>query len=392
MPSFNNDHRIRKPYPRSRGLVQNKNFKPSLNINTSYRFEKFDTSNIFAHTHFSPTSSSRPNSQQEDAWLHVEQKDSVSFLMSSLNSAADDWECKDCSWQLRNLATKFYTQFHSNKKELPTSCPTGMATREPVSYRRGRHRDSSASSAMSMRSTSSMRSSVSSNLSGDVAYLRRCMLTKDRGQNGQTFYGVHQAHLDLSLGETVSVHMRPTDQRHKLNKLGPGAIISAPFHSQNRDDKVSTTNYHTAVSGFGPIYSKYRKMITIEIWGDHAVCLPIYSYNGKGLENRGGMVDEYMDIRDIDDEEPEEGDTPHKPLMAIRSQDWPGKNTFICGRSVVKLSEKTTHHGFAKCSIEGSLEKAEFQRMYKAYLGLLQSKALDVFGEPVEATIIPNKA
>ncbi|PNP84855.1 hypothetical protein FNYG_01949 [Fusarium nygamai] len=369
MPSFNNDHRIRKPYPRSRGLMQNKNFKPSLNINTSHR--------------------SRPNSQKEDTWLHVEQKDSVSFLMSSLNSAADDWECKDCSWQLRNLAAKFYTQFHSNNKELPTSCPTGMATREPVSYRRGRRRDSST---MSMRSTSSMRSSVSSNLSGDVAYLRRCTLTKDMGQNGQSFYGVHQAHLDLSLGETVSVHMRPTDQRHKLNELGPGTIISAPFHSQNRDDKVSTTNYHTAVSGFGPIYSKYRKMITIEIWGDHAVCLPIYSYNGKGLENRGGMVDEYMDIRDIDDEEPEEGDTPHKPLMAIRSEDWPGKNTFICGRSVVKLSEKTTHHAFAKCSIEGSLEKAEFQRMYKAYLGLLQSKALDGFGKPVEATIIPNKA
>ncbi|KAG5793261.1 hypothetical protein H9Q69_007706 [Fusarium xylarioides] len=386
MPSFH-DHRVRKPYPRSRGLMHNRNFQPSLNINTSHRVEKFKT-NIFAHTHFSPTQTSPPTRQQEDTWLHVEQKDSVSFLMSSLNSAADDWECKDCSWQLRNLAAKFYTQFHSNNKGLPTSCPTEIAPREPVSYRRGRRRDSVA---MSTRSTSSMRSSVSSNLSGDVAYLRRCTLTKDLGQNGQSFYGVHQAHLDLSLGETVSVHMRPTDQRRRLNELGPGTIISGPFHSQNRDDKVSTTNYHTAVSGFGPIYSKYRKMITIEVWGDHAVCLPIYSYNGKGLENRAGMVDEYMDIRDIDDEEPEEGDTPHKPLMAIRSQDWPGKNTFICGRSVVKLTEKITHHAFAKCSIEGSLRKSEFQRMYKVYLGLLQSKALEVFGKPVEATIIPNK-
>ncbi|KAF5983199.1 hypothetical protein FBULB1_3891 [Fusarium bulbicola] len=388
MPSFN-DYRIRKAYPRSRGLVQNRNLQQSLKIDTSNRANKFKT-NIFAHAHFSPTQPSRPTTCQEDTMLRVEQKDSVSFLMSSLHSAADDWECKDCSWQLRNLAAKFYTQFHSNNRGLPTSYPAEMVTREPVSYRRGRnsHRDSYA---MSTRSASSVRSSVSSNVGGDVAYLRRCTQTKDVGQGGQSFYGVHQAHLDLSLGETVSVHMRPTDQRRKLKELGPGTIISAPFHSQYRDDKVSTTNYHTAVSGFGPIYSKYRKMITIEIWGDHAVCLPIYSYNGKGLENRGGMVDEYMDIRDIDDEEPEDGDTHHKPLMATRSQDWSGKNTFICGRSVVKLTEKTMHRAFDKCSVEGSLTKSEFQRMYRVYLGLLQSKALEVFGEPVEATIIPNK-
>ncbi|KAH7227961.1 hypothetical protein BKA60DRAFT_654378 [Fusarium oxysporum] len=386
MPSFN-DHRIRKSYPRSRGLIRDRNFQQSLNIDTSHRINKFKT-NIFAHTHFSPNEPSRSTRKQEETWLHVEQKDSVSFLMSSLHSAADDWECKDCSWQLRNLAAKFYTQFHSNNKGLPTSHPVELTTPEPVSYRRRRRRDSDATST---RSASSARSSVSSNLGSDVAYLRRCALTKDVGQDGQSFYGVHQAHLDLSLGETVSVHMRPTDQRRKLNELGPGTIISAPFHSQNRDDKVSTTNYHTAVSGFGPIYSKYRKMITIEIWGDHAVCLPIYSYNGKGLENRGGMADEYMDIRDIDDEEPEDGDTHRKPLMAIRSEGWHGKNTFICGRSVAKLTEKTTHHAFEKCSIEGSLKRSDFQRMYKAYLGLLQSKALDVFGKPVEATIIPEK-
>ncbi|KAF4339395.1 hypothetical protein FBEOM_6680 [Fusarium beomiforme] len=242
---------------------------------------------------------------------------------------------------------------------------------------------------MSTGFASSVRSSVTSTR-GAVAYSKRCTLTKDVGSDGNSFYSVHQAHLDLSLGETVSVHMRPTDYRRKLHELQPGTIISAPFHSQNRDDKVSTTNYHTEVSGFGPIYSKYRKMIVIELWGDHAVCLPIYSYNGKGLENRRGMTDEHMDIRDVDDEEPEECDTDHKPLMAIRSGWWHGKDTFICGKSVVKLTEKTTHTAHEKCSVEGSLSKAEVRRMYKAYLGPLQSKTLDVFGEPVKATVIPK--
>ncbi|KAF5578335.1 hypothetical protein FPCIR_11585 [Fusarium pseudocircinatum] len=52
---------------------------------------------------------------------------------------------------------------------------------------------------------------------------------QDAGKDGQSFYEVLQGHLDLILGETVSVHMCPTDQRRKLNKFGPGTIISAPF-------------------------------------------------------------------------------------------------------------------------------------------------------------------
>ncbi|KAF9770381.1 hypothetical protein IL306_012092 [Fusarium sp. DS 682] len=359
MPAFQ-DYRIQKPPPRSRGPIRDRRFHQSLNINasvdTNTNIDKFK-GNIFAHLHFSPTDPKRTPKEHEDTWLHLEKKDSASFIMASLHSAADDWECKNCSWQLRNLAAKFHSQFHSTKtnKGAPTSHPLPLNPPEVGSLRSRRDSD-----AMSTNSATSAKTSVTS-LGGDVAYLKRFTLTKDIGRYGNSFYGVHQAHLDLSLGETVSVHMRPTDQRRKLQELQPGTIISAPFHSQNRDDKVSTTNYHTAVSGFGPIYSKYRKMVVIETWADHAVCLPIYSYHGKGLENRRGMADEYMDIRDADDEEPEEGDTDHKPLMAIRSEWW---------------------HGW--------LSKAEFRRMYKVYLGLLQSKALDVFGKPVETTIIPK--
>ncbi|KAF5572642.1 hypothetical protein FPANT_12933, partial [Fusarium pseudoanthophilum] len=52
---------------------------------------------------------------------------------------------------------------------------------------------------------------------------------KDAGQDDQSLYGVLENHLDLIFGETVSAQMRSADQRGKLNELGPGTIISAPF-------------------------------------------------------------------------------------------------------------------------------------------------------------------
>jgi hypothetical protein len=192
-----------------------------------------------------------------------------------------------------------------------------------------------------------------SRVSRNIEDIRRETLNRDVG-NRQPFYGVHQALFDLSRGELVTVHMRDSDQVLSKYDLGPGTIISAPFHSQYRHYTISTLDHNTGVSAFGPVYSKYRMMVIMESWSEHVVCLPIYTYNGKGLERRQNMVSEYMDIRDVEDEYPAPGDIhDEEPLLAIRNDQWIGKNTFIAGRAVVKLTEKTTHMLFQKCSIEG---------------------------------------
>ncbi|KAM0561133.1 hypothetical protein ACHAPJ_003637 [Fusarium lateritium] len=358
------DYRIGKPAPRHpRGLIRDKGFNKSFKAN------------IFARRAFSPFSPHRSSDDGNIAWLKAEQRDSPSLIVSALNAAAEEWECKGCNWKLRILAGKF--NMNLSYKCTPTSHPATL-TPEPD---RENHL---ATPPDSRANTPPPRGH------NDIVSLKRLTLTHDAG-NGNSFYGVHQAHLDLSLGESVTVHMRDTDQKHNKRELRPGTIISAPYHSQYRDKTVSTVNFNTAVSGFGAVYSKYRKMIILEAWADHVVCLPIYSYNGKGLQNRQGMIEEYMDVRDAYEEDSEPGDTNDKPLQALRSEDWPGRNTFIIGKTVIKLTEKINHHIALKCSIEGKLEKADFQRMYNRYLEMVNTKALKVFGKPTESmTIIPH--
>ncbi|KAF4968034.1 hypothetical protein FSARC_4531 [Fusarium sarcochroum] len=362
------DYRINKPAPHhNRGRIRDRCFNNSVK------------NNIFARRSFSPSLSNRSLEESNTAWLQAEQRDSPSLIVSALNDAADDWECKDCHWKIRTLAGKF--NLNLSCKSTPTSHP---ATTSAEPGREDYLVTPPPDSPESLANTPPPRSH------NDIVSLKRLTLTNDAG-NGDPFYGVHQAHLDLSLGESVTVHMRDTDQKRNRRELRPGTIISAPYHSQYRDSTVSTFNSNTAVSGFGAVYSKYRKMIILEVWADHVVCLPVYSYNGIGLQNRQGMKDEYMDIRDAYDEAPEPGDTDDKPLQAIRSENWPGRNSFITGKTVIKLTEKINHHIAHKCSIEGKVETAHFQRMYNRYLEMVNTKALDVFGKPTEfMTIIPH--
>ncbi|KAH7185758.1 uncharacterized protein B0J16DRAFT_320525 [Fusarium flagelliforme] len=358
-------YRVRKPSYRRSGSLNYTSVTPGLKT-------KLD---IFAHTFFSPTDPNRGAQDRAAAWLQAEKLDTGALIVSSLNKAADTWECKDCSWRVRILAGKFNLKVHNQPCSTPTPNTYTSAT---ISSPNGE--------SMQLDSPAPI-GTPRSGVTNDIENLRRQTLKRDVG-NRKPFYGVHQALFDLSRGESVTVHMRATDQRHSRHDLKRGTIISAPFHSQYRQDTVSTLDLNTGVSAFGPVYSKYRKMIIIETWAEHVVCLPIFTYNGNGLEMRQGMVEEYMDVRDVDDECPAPPQTPYEPLIAIRDEKWLGRNTFIAGKAVVKLTEKTTHSLSQKCSIEGKLEPAHFQRMYKALLELTQIQALEVFGKPSEGMFI----
>ncbi|CAG7563561.1 unnamed protein product [Fusarium equiseti] len=345
--------------------------KPTTRMaSQSYRSE--DQTRYIRSHFFSPTDPNRGAQDRAAAWLQAEKLDTGTLIVSSLNKAADTWECKDCSWRVRMLAGKFNLKVHTQLCSTPTSYASATIS-------------SPNGESMQLDSPASI-GTPRSGVTNDIENLRRQTLKRDIG-NRKPFYGVHQALFDLSRGESVTVHMRSTDQRHSRHDLKRGTIISAPFHTQYRQDTVSTLDLNTGVSAFGPVYSKYRKMIIIETWAEHVVCLPIFTYNGNGLEMRQGMVEEYMDVRDVDDECPAPPQTPYEPLMAIRDEKWLGRNTFVAGKAVVKLTEKTTHSLSQKCSIEGKLEPTHFQRMYKALLESTQIQALEVFGKPSEGMV-----
>ncbi|KAL2689894.1 hypothetical protein Neosp_003957 [[Neocosmospora] mangrovei] len=190
---------------------------------------------------------------------------------------------------------------------------------------------------------------------------------RERDDEEDEYYGARQAYRDISRGDVVQGHMRPTDRVRDESQLRLGAIISTAIHEQARQDTVAIDEFNKSLSGFGIVYSKYRKLIVVEEWPEHVICIPLYTYNGQGLAGREALACEYFDVRDVDDPNPERKDT-FCTLMAIRDEKWPKKNTFIEGRTVAKVTEKITFYRTNKCSIEGRIAQESFSTLVLPYV------------------------
>ncbi|KAM6534905.1 hypothetical protein FALCPG4_004524 [Fusarium falciforme] len=190
---------------------------------------------------------------------------------------------------------------------------------------------------------------------------------RERDDGDDEYYGARQAYRDISRGDVVHGHMRPTDRVCEESELRLGTIISTAIHNQARENTVSIEEFNKSLSGFGIVYSKYRKLIVVEEWAQHVVCIPLYSYNGRGLAGREALACEYFDVRDVDDPDPERRDT-FCTLMAVRDKDWPRENTFIEGRTVAKVTEKITFYRTDRCSIEGRIDQESLSTLIPPYL------------------------
>ncbi|KAL6361843.1 hypothetical protein LRP88_05321 [Fusarium phalaenopsidis] len=190
---------------------------------------------------------------------------------------------------------------------------------------------------------------------------------REHDDGDDDYYGARQAYRDISRGDVVHGHMRPTDRVCDESELRLGTIISTAIHNQARENTVSIDEFNKSLSGFGIVYSKYRKLIVVEEWAQHVVCISLYSYNGRGLAGREALACEYFDVRDVDDPDPERGDT-FCTLMAVRDKDWPRENTFIEGRTVAKVTEKITFYRTDRCSIEGRIDQESLSTLIPPYL------------------------
>ncbi|KAI8626435.1 hypothetical protein F5Y19DRAFT_488259 [Xylariaceae sp. FL1651] len=151
-----------------------------------------------------------------------------------------------------------------------------------------------------------------------------------------------------------SAALRNTDRIHEPESYVPGVIFSAPFHSSSNDERwVSVTDPHNTATPFGIVHSKYRKMIVIKIFGEHCVCLPIYSHHGQGLEGKQFHI-EYVSIRDVSDSDPEPAEGPHHRLLAVANAEFCGR--IVAGKSNVKLTEFCSHRFNTPATMEGKLD------------------------------------
>ena len=79
-----------------------------------------------------------------------------------------------------------------------------------------------------------------------------------------------------------------------------GMIIRTVHHEPDFTEgflNAMIADEYRTESKFGPICSKYRKMIVVVLYRDHYVAIPVYSHNGRGSEKRID-ADELVSVQD----------------------------------------------------------------------------------------------
>lgn len=169
-----------------------------------------------------------------------------------------------------------------------------------------------------------------------------------------------------------SSSLRETDAKQSRELYLPGVIFSAPLHTAATTDEMYIANDdpNLTATPYGTLNSKFRKMIVYRTFGEHLQCIPIYTHNGRGLEGKK-YLNEFVSIRDIDDQNPEPFEGPYNGIYASRDDSYTG--TFIKGKAVIKLTELYTHRYDAPATIEGKVIDKENSR--KRLFDLLKEKS-----------------
>lgn len=82
----------------------------------------------------------------------------------------------------------------------------------------------------------------------------------------------------------------------------PGWIIRGLLHEQDYNatstgSNITVTDRFRSETKFGPVYTKYRKMIVLAMFEDHYLAIPLFTHNGNGLAYKS-RPDEFIGIKD----------------------------------------------------------------------------------------------
>ncbi|KAL2063097.1 hypothetical protein VTL71DRAFT_6169 [Oculimacula yallundae] len=101
-------------------------------------------------------------------------------------------------------------------------------------------------------------------------------------------------------------------------KLGHviGTAIHTPFYIDEKTPAKLQQSDIIAQTKFGPIISKNRKFMVIARYPDHIVTLPIYTHNGRGLQDKSNKKD-YIGIRDSEFFADTKDESPNGPCVIV---------------------------------------------------------------------------
>lgn len=95
-----------------------------------------------------------------------------------------------------------------------------------------------------------------------------------------------------SLGGKSSIHHKETQDflngyQAYRGPFPPGALLRVPYFEQHTLPELpgnrTPDRYRLKSEAFGAICAKWRKMVVVGEYRSHYVCLPIFTFNGRGL-------------------------------------------------------------------------------------------------------------
>lgn len=150
-----------------------------------------------------------------------------------------------------------------------------------------------------------------------------------------------------------------------LERLEVGSIINIPLHTSTRNWTTSLFDVHETPTICGGAYTKARPVVVVGLYSDHADCVPMYSHNNKGIDNkRDEQKAEYIAVQNKGGKRwVEKGCNVLKATSNPLIPGWfPKENSYF------KFTERVTHHYGRMCGIMGKLDgasQADLQRLIK---------------------------
>ena len=126
-----------------------------------------------------------------------------------------------------------------------------------------------------------------------------------------------------------------------------GDITALPFHTANPNPNVDpNTDKHWVQTCEGPAYSKRRMMVVMWIHERDMFCLPLYTFNGSGLQNKPAHTKhEYVSMQNVGDQNfANQGMYPPVEVQSRRPMD-PNTTVYITGGVKVACNEDIAHVG-----------------------------------------------
>ncbi|KAL3420649.1 hypothetical protein PVAG01_07094 [Phlyctema vagabunda] len=206
------------------------------------------------------------------------------------------------------IATAAWNKLSSKKHVLDT--PFGKDTTQgsitPRSY--AAVASSVSAAAESIQGTSTINTSV---ITDKPKYAVQCENGKlsavsvlERENANLTISAESQKNLIISAESQKSVTWssgRSTDTVYGDEDYRQGTIFSTITHEEDllrTAPEEGDSNRSVSAMG-GTVYSKYRKFVVISCFARHVIALPIFTHNGRGLQNKPNK-DEYISVRDWD--------------------------------------------------------------------------------------------